>query len=66
MGHLQENPRASMLPRSQSGGVLINVCHFKKRRKPDKVDGLPETMRRLIPEVRKKPGSHVHCIERVV
>ncbi len=38
---------------------------LKMRLKPDKVDGLLETMRRLIPEVRKEPGNHAYYFHRV-
>lgn len=33
--------------------------------KPERVDGLLDTMRRLIPEVRKEPGNHAYFFHRV-
>lgn len=33
--------------------------------KPEWVDGLLDTMRRLIPEVRKEPGNHAYFFHRV-
>ncbi len=38
---------------------------LKLRLKADKVDGLLQTMRRLIPEVRKEAGNHAYYFHRV-
>ncbi|MEL0083361.1 MAG: antibiotic biosynthesis monooxygenase [Gammaproteobacteria bacterium] len=38
---------------------------LKMKLKPEKVGGLLETMHKLIPEVRKRPGNHANYFHRV-
>jgi len=38
---------------------------LKMKLKPENVEGLLETMRKLIPEVRKEPGNHAYYFHRV-